>query len=185
MNRLTTLLGGVALVALLLATGCVTHERLADDWLAEATATKASAPLGGEALIQRKLELDRGYRDVVHFQTSYASLKRRDDRGSEVLFGEFVDWTVHKHMLPLLEGQWQSRHPEVAVLDVNLRLAIAELWIEMGVGYLSERMIEEVERRYAGREEMMVASRLEGHRSLREGLEWLRQRLQQRSAWEG
>ena len=68
----------------LLATGCMSDERIADDWMAEASKGRASAPLGGEALAQRKLDLDRTYRDLGHFLTTIDGLHRRNDRAGLV-----------------------------------------------------------------------------------------------------
>lgn len=161
--------------------GCVTNERLADDLVLEATQTEASAPLGGEALAQRKRELDRAFRDLTHMHATLMSLKHRGDRSANVLFSEFVETYLLKHVAPLLEGEWQSRHPEVAVLDVNVRLAVAELWVQMNSRRSADRMIAEIERRYAGREEMLVAYPIGSEGTLGDGL----QRLRNRDWWHG
>ena len=102
------LLAGCAALA-----GCASDERIADDWVAKASAREASAPLGGEALAQRKLELDRSYRDLGHFLNTLDGLHRRKDRSGLVMFGEFADFYATKHVIPMLEAEWQSRHPEV------------------------------------------------------------------------
>lgn len=179
-NRLAA---GALLVALgLLATGClVTDERLADELVLDTTATAASAPLGGEALSQRKRELDSTYRDLTHFHATLESLNHRGDRSGRVLFSEFLEAYLVKHVMPLLAGEWQSRHPEVAVLDVNVRLAVAELWVQMNAGSAADRMLEEIERRYAGREQMLVAYPIGTQGTLGDGLE----RLRDRDWWSG
>ncbi len=159
-----------------LAFGCVSDERLADDWMADTAASRASAPLGGEALVQRKLDLDRSYRDLSHFDATLASLKRRGDRSGVVMFSEFVDFYVSKHVIPMLEGEWQSRHPEVAVLDANVRFAVAAVWVDMGEGHSASRMLDEIDRRYKGRGEMLVGYPLGDQGTLAEGVEQLRQR---------
>lgn len=159
-----------------LAAGCVSDENLADDLLAKASGSEASAPLGGEALVQRRLELDRTFRDLTHFHTTLESLNRRDDRSATLLFSEFLDHYIAKHVLPMLEGEWQSRHPEVAVLDVNVRLAVAELWLQMGSPSRTDEMLEAIERRYAGREQMLVAYPFGSQSTLREGIDRLRNR---------
>jgi len=168
----------LALLALgaALAFGCVTDERLADDWMADTAASRASAPLGGEALVQRKLDLDRSYRDLVHFDATLASLQRRGDRSGVVMFSEFLDFYVAKHVLPMLEGEWQSRHPEVAVLDANVRFAVATVWVEMGSGYSARSMLDEIERRYKGRGEMLIGYPLGSQGTLAEGVANLRQK---------
>ena len=67
-----------------LAPGCISDERIADDWVAKASKREASAPLGGEALAQRKLDLDRSYRDLGHFLATLDGLHRRNDRNGLV-----------------------------------------------------------------------------------------------------
>ena len=94
--------------------GCMSDERIADDWMAEASEGEASAPLGGEALSQRKLDLDRSYRDLGHFLNTIDGLHRRKDRSGLVMFSEFADFYATKHVIPMLEPEWQSRHPEVS-----------------------------------------------------------------------
>lgn len=159
-----------------LTLGCVTNERLADELVLETTRAQASAPLAGEALSQRKRELDRALRDLTHFHMTLESLERRRDSNGKVLFSDFLEIYILKHVMPLLAGEWQSRHPEVAILDVNVRLAVAQLWLEMSARSAADQMIGEIERRYAGREEMLVAYPLGSEGTLREGLEKLRKR---------
>ena len=49
-------------------------------------AFREEGPLGGEALQQRKHDLDRAYRDMVHFQTTMQSLIDRHDSRSLAAF---------------------------------------------------------------------------------------------------
>lgn len=160
-------------IALLFA-GCITERTLTEDLLTQTNQSEASAPLGGEALLQRKLELDRAVRDLEHFHATLTSLTRRGERGPTVMFREFVDFYLAKHVLPMLEGEWQSRHPEVAVHDANARFVVAELWWLMGASSRTEQMIEEIEQRYRGRHSMIVAYPVGGEATLGEGLERLR-----------
>ena len=95
-------------------TGCVSDERIADDWMAESTKGKASAPLGGEALSQRKLDLDRTYRDLGHFIRTIDALHRRNDRAGLVAFTEFADFYVGKHVIPMLEPS--GRQPDDGIV---------------------------------------------------------------------
>lgn len=159
---------------LLLAAGCVNDATLTNELLAEAEASQASAPLGGEALFQRKLELDRAVRDMGHFHATLKSLDRRYDRGSEVLFQEFVEFYLTKHVLPMLEGEWQSQHPEVAVLDVNARFVAAELWSMMGASGRADQMERSIAERYRGRGSMIVAYPVGEESTLADGLALLR-----------
>jgi hypothetical protein len=154
--------------------GCVNDERIADDWMAETTKGEASAPLGGEALVQRKMDLDRTYRDLGHFLTTLDGLHRRNDRTGLVAFTEFADFYVAKHVIPLLQPEWQSRHPEVSTLDANARFAVAALWAKIGSGYRSERMLDEIERRYKGRGEMLVGYPIGGESTLKDAVARMR-----------
>jgi len=164
-----------------LASGCVSDERVADDWMARSSASEASAPLGGEALVQRKLELDRSYRDLSHFLATLDGLHRRGNRDGLVMFSEFCEFYVGKHVLPMLEGEWQSRHPEVAVLDANVRFAVAALWVKMGSTFDSDRMLDEIERRYNGRGEMLVGYPIGSQGTLSDGVA----RLRKYGGWSG
>ncbi len=175
--RAALLLAGCAALAL----GCATDERLADDWVSKATAREASAPMAGEALAQRKLELDRSYRNLGHFLKTLDALHRRGDRSGQVMFSEFADFYVAKHVIPLLESEWQSRHPEVALLDVNTRFAVTSLWVKIGSTSSASRMLDEIERRYKGRSEMLVGYPIGSESTLRDAVAFLRSR----TGWSG
>ena len=170
------LLAGAAL-----AQGCVSDERIADDWVAKANRREASAPLGGEALAQRRLDLDRSYRNLGHFLATLDSLHRRNDRNGQLMFAEFADFYVAKHVLPLLEPEWQSRHPELAQLDVNARFAVVALWTRLGSSSSAGHMLDEIERRYKGRGEMLVGYPIGSESMLRDAVAHLRSR----SSWSG
>jgi hypothetical protein len=165
------LLAGCAL----LAQGCMSDERIADDWVASASTREASAPLGGEALAQRKLDLQRSYRDLVHFAATLDGLHRRGDRTGMVMLSEFCDTYVAKHLIPMLEPEWQSRHPEVSSLDVNARFAVAALWEKLGATSSANRMLDEIDRRYQGRGEMLVGYPFGSESTLRDALASLRE----------
>lgn len=171
----------LALLALAAITACTSHERRADELVRRASEARSSAPLGGEALAQRKLELERSFRDLSHFNATLESLYRRSDRNGLVQFGEFVDHYLSKQVLPILEGEWQSRHPEMAVRDADVRLAVAELWFRIGATSRTDRMLDEIERRYQGREDMLVSYPLGSQGTLRQGVD----RLRNRSWWNG
>jgi len=164
-----------------LAQGCMSDERIADDWVAKANAREASAPLGGEALAQRRLELDRSYRDLGHFLATLDSLNRRKDRNGQFMFAEFAEFYVGKHVIPMLEPEWQSRHPELAQLDVNARFAVVALWTRLGASSSAGHMLDEIERRYKGRSEMLVGYPIGGESTLRDAVKHLRER----SSWTG
>jgi hypothetical protein len=156
--------------------GCVSDQTRADDMMRSAGRARASAPMGGEALEQRKHELERTFRDLIHFNSTFDSLNRRDDREGKLMFGEFVDLQLTKQVLPMLEGEWQSRHPELSALDADVRFAVAELWMRMGSSSRTRRMLDEIERRFEGRGEMLVSYPLGEQGTLRDGLAILRSR---------
>ena len=77
---------------------------------------------------------------------------------------------------PLLAGEWQSRHPELNAIDANVRFAKAELLIQLGETRRAQAVMDEIERRFHGREDMLVDYPFGDHRALGEGLELLRNR---------
>ena len=182
MNRSGRVLGAALLLAgAALSQGCISDERIADDWVAKANQREASAPLGGEGLAQRRLDLDRSYRNLGHFLTTLDSLYRRNDRNGQFMFAEFADFYVAKHVLPILAPEWQSRHPELAQLDVNTRFAVVALWTRLGSSSSAGHMLDEIERRYKGRGEMLVGYPIGSQSTLREAVAHLRSR----SSWSG
>jgi hypothetical protein len=162
-----------------LTQACVNDERLADDWVAKANTKEASAPLGGEALAQRKLDLARTYKDLGHFLVTIDGLHRRHDRNGLVMFSEFADFYVSKNVVPMLEPEWQSRHPEIAQLDANARFAVVALWARLGATSSASRMLDEIDRRYKGRGEMLVGYPIGGESTLHDAVA----RLRQNSGW--
>jgi hypothetical protein len=88
-------------------------------------------PLGGEALEQRKHDLDRAYRDMVHFYTTMQSLIDRHESHSLSTFDRFVDVYMGTHLSPLLGSEWLSSHPELMARDASLRFIQAEILIMM------------------------------------------------------
>jgi hypothetical protein len=167
------LLAGVAL----LAVGCASDERVADEWLAKASSREASAPLGGEALAQRKLDLDRCYRDLGHFLVTIDAVHRRGNKNDLIMLDEFIEFYIGKHVLPMLEPEWQSRHPEVALLDANARLAVAALWAKRGASSSAGRMLDEIDRRFKGRGEMLVGYPIGAESTLHDAVARLRKQV--------
>ena len=70
----------------------------------------------------------------------------------------------------------QSRHPELMALDANLRLAKAEVLIQMRSPKRVQEVIEELQKRYAGREDMLVEFPIGKQGTLRDGLRRLGER---------
>jgi hypothetical protein len=180
-TRTTRRILGVGLAAALAAdlAGCVavtSRDQLPPELQHQASAAEASAPLGGEALSQRKMDMQRAYRDMVHFDKTLTSLNRRRDRKGRVLFRNFLDRYMGIHLEPMLMGEWQSRHPELTALDVNLRLAKAELLIQLRERGRAQSVIDEIAHRYEGREDMLVGYPLGGQSRLGDALEAIESR---------
>lgn len=133
-------------------------------------------PLGGDALAQRKRDLQRAHRDLVHFRATLESLSHRRDRNGSLLFNGFLDAYLGEHLEPLLRAEWQSRHPELMGLDANLRLAKAELLVRLRDPGRVQRTIEDIERRFAGRETMLVEFPIGEQNTLKHSLALLRER---------
>jgi len=163
--------------ALALALGaCAVGRPLVVDLPAEESVVEESAPLGGDALAERKRELQRAYRDLIHFHATLESLRHRRDRNGSILFDQFLDAYMGTHLEPLLRHEWQSRHPELMALDASLRFVQAEVLVRMRDTRRVQRVIESIEARFEGRENMIVQYPIGGQGSIAEGLEILRNR---------
>jgi hypothetical protein len=167
------LLAGALCAALL---GCAGHTEFQDVLLLEPTAAEQSTPLGGAALGQRRQDMQRAHRDMLHFHTTLESLQERKDRNGLVLFSQFLDAYMGLHLDPLLASEWQSRHPELMALDANLRLVKAEVLIQMRSPQRVQQVIEELQERYAGRGDMLVEFPIGKQGTLRDGLKRLGER---------
>lgn len=167
-----------SLLALLLALpilGCAAgSDRDLEARLAESA--EEEAPLGGEALAQRRMDLGRAWRDLLHFQATMESMvDRKDSRGVALLDG-FLDEYMGRHLDGLLRPQWQSSHPEVMALDANLRFMKAELLAQMRYTRRVQDAIDDIESRFTGRESMLVEYPVGEQQSLGEALTMLRER---------
>ena len=174
-RALAALLGlglGLALASL----GCAGSPAAPADLLPDNSAAEASAPLGGEALVQRKHEMRRSYGDMIHFHATLESLHHRKDKNGRRLFNKFLGAYLGIHVDPLLAGEWQSRHPELTALDANLRFAKAELLVALRMPRRAQAVMDEIEVRFQGREDMLVDYPFGEQRSLGEGLQMLRDR---------
>ena len=165
----------LTLAALVLATAfglaCASDEAID---LEEVRANEA--PLGGEALLQRKHDLERAHRDLLHFHATLTSLVDRHDSRSIGLFDSFLAAYLAEYLDPLLRSEWQSRHPELAGVDASLRFAKAELLIQMRYPSRVQKAIEEIERRFQGREALLIDYPVGRQGTLGEGLQLLRDR---------
>jgi hypothetical protein len=154
----------------------VGNDRAPGDLVPETSAAEASSPLGGEALIQRKHEIRRAHGDMVHFNRTLDTLRHREDKNGLVLFSKFLDAYLGMHVDPLLAGEWQSRHPELTALDANLRFAKAELLIRLRMPRRAQAVMDQIEERFRGREDMLVDYPFGTQHPLGEGLQMLSER---------
>jgi hypothetical protein len=167
---------GPALAGLVLLAACASSPEIPETFGLEATAAEESTPLGGEALTLRKNELQRAQRDMGHFAATIETLRQRRDRSGMVLMAQFVDSYMGKHLDPLLNNEWQSNHPELMALDASLRLAKAELMIEMRSPRRVQQVLDDIEQRFSGRKAMLVEYPIGGQTTLEQALALLRQR---------
>jgi len=143
---------------------------------AELMAAEEEAPLGGEALSRRRMDLDRAWRDLRHFNETMQDLSdRKDSRGIALLDG-FIAQYIGQHLDPLLRPRWQSAHPEVMALDANLRFMKAQILSEMRYPRRVQQAIDDIQFRFEGRESMLIEYPFGEQRSLGEALELLRER---------
>jgi hypothetical protein len=134
------------------------------------------SPLGGEALTQRKQDLRRAYGDVIAFQTTMSSLiDRRDTRALSSLDG-FVGQYLDRHLDALLAPAWQSGHPEVMEVDANLRFAKADLLVKMRYPRRVQAVIDDIEKRYKDRANMLVEYPVGEQNTIAEAMVILRSR---------
>ena len=155
--------------------GCATGPLPDDEFAIDRTAAEESAPLGGESLVQRKAEMQRSLRDLMHFHRTLSSLADRRDRAGFLSFADFLDSYLGTHVDPMLSGQWQGRHPEVMALDANMRLMKAEIFIVLRDTRRVQQTIEDISERYEGRENMLVEFPDGEQGTLLEGLQKLQQ----------
>jgi hypothetical protein len=166
----------LALVALLAATsGCASKTFLSKDFGRAEPTAEESAPLGGPSLDQRRENMTRMYKDLVHFQTSLRDSQVRGDRTTTNALAFFVSSYMNMHLDPMLDGEWQSRHPELWGLDADLRLAKADVLIRMHDTGRASKTIEEIAARYKGRDDMLVHYPLGSESPLGKALKLLRE----------
>ncbi|MCP5040022.1 MAG: hypothetical protein GY944_03265 [bacterium] len=131
---------------------------------------------GGEALAQRKLELQRAVADLGDFLETLTSMKDREDEHGIALFRRFVDRYLLTHVGPLLAPEWQSHHPELIRHDANLRFIQSELLIELSYKKWARDEIKALRDRYKERGNMLVEYPIGQQTTLREALATLRSR---------
>ena len=173
MRRLLGLGLAAPLLLGLQLTGCASKEG-PEGSAADQQQVLEETSLNGEALSQRRTDLMRAWRDLVHFDETMRGLTDRNDSPSIVLLDNFISEYMGKHLDPLLEPDWQSSHPEVMALDANLRFMKAQLLANMRYPRKVQDSIEEIENRFEGRESMLIEFPVGEQRALGEALEMLR-----------
>jgi hypothetical protein len=166
----------IAAAVLLSLGACLGSEEPESHWVGTAPVAEENAPLAGAALEQRRERMVRAQRDLADVQTTLESLYYRDDRDGLRRMARFADAYLSMHVDPLLAHEWQSRHPEVAVVDANLRLAKADVLLRMDQNDRAGQVLDELERRFARRSDMLVEYPLGTQRHLGEALKLLRDR---------
>jgi len=142
----------------------------------EADAIVEEGPLGGEALAQRKQDLNRAYHDMVHFHTTMQSLIDRHDGRSLATFDRFLDEYMGTHLSPMLRSEWQSSHPELMARDASLRFVQAEVLAMMRYPRRVEQVKDEIERRYETQGDLLVEYPIGKQGTLGRALELLNDR---------
>lgn len=146
----------VALGLLAASLGCGSKTYLAKDFGRAEKSAEETAPLGGPSLDQRRENMTRMYKDLVHFRTSLRDSQERGDRTTTNALAFFIGSYMNMHLDPLLDGEWQSRHPELWGLDADLRLAKADVLIRMNDTGRASKTLDELAARYKGRDDMLV-----------------------------
>ena len=134
------------------------------------------SPLGGAALDQRKHDLRRAYRDMVHIHRTMQSLIDRKDGRALSELDRFVDRYIGVHLDPLLRAQWQSSHPELMARDASLRFLQAEVLIQMRYPRRVQVVRDEIERRYMGQGDLLIEYPIGKQGTLQQGLDILANR---------
>ena len=91
-------------------------------------------------------------------------------------WGSFLEAYLARHLAPLLRSEWQSRHPELAALDASLRLLEAEVRVELRDTGRVQEQLDELARRFAGRESLLVDYPVGKQTPLGTAIEGLRKR---------
>ena len=171
MNPLRLLASAIVVA---LALGCTPSHEIHEDFASYAGVASDVAPLGGAALAHHKQQLERALKDLGHLQVTLESMDYRGEVQGIQRLGRFVQAYVGLHLDSLLRPEWQSRHVELMALDARLRFAEADILIRVGASSGAQRVIDELQRRFAGRDEMLIEYPLGVQRTLGVGLEYLR-----------
>ena len=164
-------------LAVAAALGCGSKTYLPKSFGTAEKSAEEAAPLGGPSLDPRRENMTRMYKDLVHFQTSLRDSQERGDRTTTNALAFFIGSYMNMHLDPLLDGEWQSRHPELWGLDADLRLAKADVLLRMKDNSRAGKTLDELASRYKGRDDMLVHYPLGSESPLGKAIKLLRERV--------
>jgi len=157
------------------APGCGSKTYLAKDFGKPEKTAEEAGPVSGPSLDQRRENMQRMYKDLVHFRTSLRDAQQRGDRSTVNALGFFMESYMNMHLDPLLDGEWQSRHPELWGMDADLRLAKADVLTRLNETSRASKTLDEVASRYKGRDDMLVHYPLGSESQLGKAIKLLRE----------
>lgn len=163
------------LLALAAALGCGSKTYLSKDFGKPEKSAEESGPVAGPSLDQRRENMQRMFKDLIHFRTSLRDAQERGDRTTVNALGFFMESYMNMHLDPLLDGEWQSRHPELWGMDADLRLAKADVLARLNETSRSSKTLDEIGERYKGRDDMLVHYPLGSESQLGKAIKLLRE----------
>jgi hypothetical protein len=174
-RRCAALAGAAAL-----ALGCATTSGSPTTGWRMRTRHEANAPLGGEALSQRRLDLERSLPRprTLHRDDRRAAPARRQERARDVQ--RVRGFYVSKHVIRCSSPNGRAA-PEIAQRDANARLAVASLWAKLGATSSASRMLDDIERASRAAARWSVGYPIGSESTLRDAVK----RLRSRSGWSG
>ena len=95
---------------------------------------------------------------------------------ASIQLSNFLNAFIANHLDPLLRPSWQSEHPELTALDANLRLVKVGVLIQLRDTRRAQQALDEIRRRFEGRETMLVEFPIGSEGSLADALAVLRAR---------
>ena len=133
------------------------------------------AALSGEGLEQRKREMQRAMRDMVHIGATMESLRLHAGSDDD-LFRDYIDRYLEEQVDPLLSSSTASEDPGLAALGASLHFVKGDLLVEMSERYRVWGVIDEIDDRFEGRDSLIVDYPIGSQTTLRDALEYLRER---------
>ena len=130
------------IVALLCMGGCMSGcATVSNDALIREQAVQNSE----HRLAQRERELVRARSDLTHFRTTLRHLREHESGWSRSKFNPFLVRFLEERIDPLVSNEWQTSHPELSQLDVDLRLLRAEAFLDLRMNRDASRAVKSLE----------------------------------------